>query len=126
MRRLASKLPTVLQINASYAILFHEGGVAQLSNLDNDGKYLPIKFPVKKAPYRIWALIDLNPNLPQPAAVFRYQSPFFIVCAVSPRSPHTEWLNKLGKRRFYMKPWSTLEVIQSYVDLTFGGPQHSL
>ena len=118
MRRLAFKLPTVLQITASYAILFHEGGVTQLSNLDNSNKYLPIRFPQDQHSRRIWVLIDLNQSLQKPATIFIYQSPFFAVCTVSPHSPHTEWLDKVGKRRFYMKPWSSLEVIQSYVDLT--------
>lgn len=35
MRRLALKLPTVLQIDSSYAILFHKGGVSELTHLKN-------------------------------------------------------------------------------------------
>jgi len=126
MRRLALELPTVLQFNASYAVLFHKGGVTQLKNIDDPDKYLPICFPPGEFSHRIWVLIDINPNLPQPAPAFRYNSYFFAVSSISPGSMNTEWLDKLYEKRFYMKPWSNLEVIQGYVDLPFGGPQRSL
>jgi len=125
MRRLAFQLPTVLQVTASYAVLFHKGGVTQLTNLDNPNKYSPIYFPADQAFHRIWVLVDLNPNNPEPAPIFRYGSPFFPVCTMSPHSKRPDWLNKLSIQRFYMKPWSILEVVQAYADLTFGGPQHS-
>jgi len=127
MRRLAFKLPTAFQFNASYAVLFHEGGVTQITNLDNPGKYLPIHFPANQVSHRIWVLIDINPNLPQPAPIFRYGSSFFAVCTISPSplSKSDGWINKIGRRRFYMNPWSILEVVQVYVHLAFGGSHHS-
>lgn len=56
-------LPTALRIEASYAILFHEGGVSQFTNLDNHHSYYASQFPPEEYLHRVWVLIDLNPNL---------------------------------------------------------------
>lgn len=124
--RLVLELPTILQVTPFFVVLFHEGGVTQLTDLDNVDQYSAIRFPKDQRFLRIWVLIDLNPSNLEPAPIFRYGSPFFLVCTTSPHSRNTDWLDKLVVERFYMKPWSILEVIQAYVDLTFGGLQHSL
>ena len=126
MRRLSFKLPTVFQNTPSSAVLFHEGGVARLTDYQSLHLYSPISFPPDEPFRRIWALLDFHPFFPAPALIFGYRSPFYPVCAMSPRSKSTDWLNKLDVEKFYMKPWSILELVQAYVNLTFGGPQHSL
>ena len=117
MRRLALGLPTALQIDESYAILFHEKGVSELTVLVNNIRYRTLKPPPKCYSRRIWVLIDSNPHLPKPANIFTYTSPFFVVNAVSPCSPGVDWLDKVGHDTFFMNPWFDFEVIQAYVDL---------
>ena len=117
MRRLVLGLPTALQINESYAILFHEKGVSELTALAGDIEYEPLECLPEYFSNRIWVLIDLNPRLPKPANIFIYSSPFFVVNAVSPCSPGVDWLNKVGHDTFFMNPWFDFEVIQAYVDL---------
>jgi len=118
MRRLALKLPTVLQIYHSYAILFHKDGILELTRLGDRMSYLALEG--LSSP--IWALIDSDL---EPAPVFKYQSPFFLVYMMPLHSKHLGWLDKLAPRMFYMTPWSISEVLQAYVDLTSRGPQHS-
>lgn len=125
MCRLALRLPTALQIEASYAILFHEGGVSQFTNLDDHCSYCALDFPPEEHLRRIWVLIDFNQNLPKIPNIFRYSRPFFAVCTVSPDPHRHRWLEKVGYKWFYMKPWSILEVVQVYADLTHEVPQYS-
>jgi len=117
MRRLALRLPTVLQIQSSYAILFHEHGVSEFMDLENQVLYSSLVFPPSRYSSRIWVLVDSNPQLPEPAGIFKYSSPFFVVDAVSPGSDHLEWLKKNGHEYFYMGPWSISEILQAYVDM---------
>ena len=125
-RRLALLLPTALQVDSSYAILFHQGGVFELTHLSGHPEYLALSFPPNACPSRIWAIVDSNPLLPEPAGIFSYFSAFFIVDAMLPQSPHhTRWLSKTGHKWFYMKPWSFSEVIQAYVDLAPTSSQRS-
>ena len=66
-------------------------------------------------PGQIWALVDSNPRIPVPAAAFQSQI-FFVVEAV-PFSPlHLEWTDSFTARRFFMKTWTFLEVLQAYVE----------
>ena len=116
MCRLALGLPTALQIDKSYAILFHEDGVFEFQDLMTCLDYNALD--LHECPSRrIWALVDSGPRLPEPAGIFMDGILFFVVDAVSPRSKHLKWLKKLGHRRFYMEPWSLSEVIQAYVDV---------
>jgi len=121
MRRLALGLPTVYQSTSEYALLFNGSGVTKLERLGDRMSYLA----VEKLKNRIWALIDLNPALPKPSPLFAYQSPFFVVNAMSPHSEHSDLVTTASPRMFYMTPWSISEVLQAYVDLTSRGPQHS-
>jgi hypothetical protein len=124
MRRLAFKLPTVLQINASYAILFHEDGVSEFTSLVGAHNYEVFDFLPEHPSRRIWALVDSKPSLLQPADIFQDGSSFFVVDAVYPRSEHN-WLKKVGHDCFYMKPWSLSEVLQAYVGLVSRGSRRS-
>jgi len=117
MCRLALGLPTALQIDSSYAILFHGRGVLELQNFKTGIDYDALNFPRRDPSRRIWALVDSNPQLLEPAGIFMHQTSFFVVDAVSSCSKHLEWLKKLGHEKFYMEPWSLSEVIQAYVDL---------
>jgi hypothetical protein len=126
MRRLALRLPTALQISDSYAILFHEDGVSEFTHLENHPNYRTLRFPPHKRSSRIWATIDPNPDLLEPAWIFRSpDAPFFVVDAVSGRFDHFGWLDKIAHESFYMKPWTFPEVIQAYMDFTPGGSQSS-
>jgi len=126
MCHLALNLPTVLQIEISYTILFHKGSVSQFTNLNHYHSYHLLQFPPEKCLYWIWDLIDLNLNLQEPSSIFRYGLPFFTVCMAPLHSENLGWINKLGYRRFYMKPWSILVVVQVYVDLTMEVNTHIL
>ena len=95
-------------------MLFHEGGVSQFLNLDDTLSFAGLRFrPHSLA--RIWALVDSNNRLIEPAPIFRMRGPFFVVEATSPRQPRIEWTKKVCSRRFYMKTWTFSEVIKAYV-----------
>ena len=120
MRRLALRLPTVLQLEGPDPFLFHEGGVSKLTDLQ--GYCYQRKLKQDDKSNRIWALVAS----PEPANIFKSSSPFFVVLVACPLSNHQRWLNKIRYRVFYMKPWSISEVLQAYVDLDTAGSQHSL
>ena len=117
MCRLALELPTAFQIRKSHAILFHGRGVFEFRDLISSIHYGALNFPHEYPSHRIWALVDSNPQLLEPAGIFMDGNVFFVVGAVSPCSKHLQWLKKLGHEEFYMEPWSLSEVIQAYVDL---------
>ena len=125
MRRLALKLPTILQITASSVLLFHEAGVSEIMHHSDHSTFYEMRFPPKQNLSRLWALVDTNENLPQPAPIFKRASPFYVINAVSPRSGNLQWTKKIGQKTFYMEPWSICEVLQAYADLTPGDSQHS-
>jgi len=113
LRRLALKLPTVLQIRSSYALLFHEGGVKEFQL----GAYGYNELESEMGPLgRIWALVDFNDDLIKPSSVFK-DGPFFVVLAAPPRPSCTDWARGRAFRFFYMKPWSFSEALQVYVNL---------
>ena len=119
MYRLGFGFPTVLQIHRGYAILFHEGSVSQLDTLRFPSSYRALEFPEDHRK-RIWALVDMGPLLREPADIFKYYRPFFIVFAASHGSNRHEWLGKLDGPIFYMQPWSLSEVFQAYMVLRSG------
>ena len=111
IRRLALKLPTALQIGPNRGMLFHEGCVKEFKLLDDDTAYEKLwgdKDPLS----RIWALVESNKNLREPAPIFQ-QGPFFAVQAASPRPERRKWTKTVRTKRFYMKPWPFLEVVQA-------------
>ena len=126
MHRLVLGLPTALQIDGSYAILFHQGGVSQFRDPNDRLAYVKLGFPLGDHRKRIWALVDTNPDLSEPGKIFRHNKPFFIVDATSPRSNHLELLDQVAQKAFFMKPWSWSEILQAYVDLASGDSQNSL
>ena len=110
LRRLALKLPTVLQILPDYALLFHEGGVKDFAQIDGRLTYAELESGM--APLgRIWALVDSNDGIHAPAPMFR-DGQFFVVQAGSPRPIHRDWTRGKRIRFFYAKPWSFSEVLQ--------------
>ena len=60
---------------------------------------------------RIWALVDSNRKLHEPASVFQ-EGPFFIIQLFSPRPVCHEWVRGVRRRMFYMKLWPFAEVFQ--------------
>ena len=125
LHRLALRLPTALQVKNSYAILFHEGGVSEFADLDNHLIYGALKPPPGGDPRRkVWALVNTNKFLSDPADIFKDHGTFFVVNVTSPHPEHLEWLSQIDYEDFYMKPWSLSEIIQAYVDLASGGSQH--
>jgi len=116
MHRLAHRLPTALQIHHSYAILFHEDGVSQFLAPDDKLRYPGLRFEPEDRSKRIWALVDTNQSLLEPADIFKNSPSFFIVNSVSPRAKYTDWIGKLSYQKFYVNPWSVMEILQGYVD----------
>lgn len=107
--RLAHKLPTVLHIRSSYALLFHEGGVKEFKQL---GTYTYNKLASEVGPLgRIWALVDSNDDLIKPSSLFK-DGPFFVVLATPPRPIRDDWPSGKAFRFFYMKMWAFSEVLQ--------------
>ena len=122
IRRLALGLPTALQISRDYALMFHEGGVCQFTDLENDKAYDSLMSP---GPGRIWTLVDSNQDLAKPTGVFSTGRVFFVVQAASPRPQRVQWLERVDSQYFYMKGWSLSEVIQAYVGLPHGSSRCS-
>ena len=117
MVRLMLGLPTALQVGNSYAILFHDGGVSEFKFLTRHPDYRALRFPPEHCSRRIWVLGDSNSLLPEPASIFGYNAPIFVLDAASPRSKHLRWLDKVGHQKFYVKPWTISEVLQTDVGL---------
>lgn len=115
MRRLALGLPTALQVDKGYAMLFHEGWVSELTQLQNRLPYSVLRSPSTEPCERIWALIDTSPTLLEPADIFKNSSPFFVVNATS-HPGQLDWLETVDCDRFYMEPWSFTEVVLAYAD----------
>jgi len=110
MRRLLLRLPTVLQVSSSYVILFHEGGVSELTRLDDLMLYHPLYSPDNRSSW-IWALVDSDPDLSEPAFIIKHNTPFFVVDTTSSCSDHSNWLLKIGHQYHHMKPWSASEIL---------------
>jgi len=109
LRRLALKLPTALQIEPEHALLFHETGVKEFQHPGGVASYTPLRSG-RGPPGRIWALVDSNWRVQEPAPVF--QGDPFVVEATSPRPACHEWTRRVRFNFFYMKPWSFAEVLQ--------------
>lgn len=111
MRRLALRLPTVLQINEHRAILFHEGGTSQFMDPEDTEAYAGLKFDEPSS--RIWVLVDSN-QVSKPAPAFRTGKAFFVIQATS-RYQDSHWARKVRFEYFYMKTWSLSEVLRASV-----------
>ena len=81
--RLAHKLPTALQTEPNRALLFYEKGVKEFTQLNLPAHFSPLES--RDDPQgRVWALVDSNGGLQEPAMVFQ-RGPFFVVQTSSPR-----------------------------------------
>ena len=113
MRRLALGLPTVLQLNKTPPLLFHERGVSRFARhkeaLDS-GEF------TFQSSTKIWALFDSNDHVKTPAMVLRNDT-FFVVEAVSFSMERLEWMNGSNTRHFFMETWSFSEVLQAYAEM---------
>ncbi|KAF9645188.1 hypothetical protein BDM02DRAFT_3120617, partial [Thelephora ganbajun] len=89
LRRLALKLPTALQIEPNCAQLFYQEGVKEFTHLEDGPRYTPLESKCD-LPGRIWALVDSNRQLVEPAPVFQ-QGPFFVAEASPPCRTRHEW-----------------------------------
>ena len=110
LRRLAAGLPTALQINSTYALLFYYGGVVNFTRLSEAAAYSSLDAPNPAA--RIWTLVDSSNDLLKPTGAFSTSGPFYVVAAASPRADRIAWTSKVQRYFFYMKPWSFSEFIQ--------------
>lgn len=115
MKRLSQRLPTALQLEPDVAFLFHEHGVCRFTDPNHRDHYMPLESPKFD---RIWALVDSNQNLMQPAGLFNTGAPFFVVESASSRPPRLRWLSKVKAITFHMKRWTFSEVLQAFVDLS--------
>ena len=111
MRRLALRLPTVLQVNEHRAILFHEGGTSQFLDPEDTEAYTGLKFNEPSS--RIWVLVDSN-QVSEPAPTFRTGRAFFVIQATS-RYQDSRWARRVCFEYFYMKTWSLSEVLRASV-----------
>lgn len=116
MRRLALKLPTVLQVNERRAIFFHEGGTSQFLDLEDTEAYTGLKF--NETSSRIWVLIYSN-QVSKPAPMFHTGRSFFVIQAGS-RHQDFHWARKVCFEYFCMKTWSLSEVLRASV-ISFPG-----
>ena len=112
LRRIALGLPTVLQIDQDWAILFHEDGISEL-NLRDPAAYDALVFPYDSCHKRIWAIVVTGPLLSEPARIFKQPGIFFVVTATSCLD-YPKWITYVAYQEFIMKPWSSLEMIQVY------------
>jgi len=75
IRRLSLGLPTALQIIPEYALLVRKKGVYRFERLGDQGPYVKLQQNTNPRS-RIWALIDSNADLMQPAGAFTKERPF--------------------------------------------------
>ena len=125
VRRLALGLPTALQVRKKYAILFHERGTNGFKRLDVAFPYMKLGFPPRSLG-RIWALVDSNSSLRDPASIFTSSVPFFTVESVRSCQQRRKWAHKVALKWFYMKTWIFSEVIQASVTPSFDTSRSSL
>jgi len=114
MRRLVLRLPTAIQVYPHFAILFHEGGISQFSDLQGPDTYGVLDFG-RSCHKNIWVLVDSNQYLVEPASIFRDHGPFFVIEAISPSEKRREWTKKVARVSYYMKTWTLEEVLQASV-----------
>lgn len=112
LRRLALKLPTVLQTKPTYVLLFDEDGVKEFTKPKDQAVYNPLGSG-RNGACRIWALVDLDSaqEFLEPALALQ-KGPFFVVAATSQHHKHSDWTKKVRIANFFMKPWSFTEVLQ--------------
>ena len=118
MRRLVLRLPTVLQVAPGYALLFHNSGTSQFSDLTDLTPYEGLFFETDDHK-RVWALVGSNNSVKVPAPIFLNHRPFFVVEALSPRPMRFEWTKKVDWEYFYMKTWTLSELLQASVNRLF-------
>ena len=118
MRRLVLGLPTALQINSDFALLFHEGGTSLFSTLRTLCPYEEF-FNTSSPLAKLWVLVDSNNDLAEPSLLFTNRGPFFVVEALSPRVQRFNWTDKVHVQVFYMKTWTSDEVRQVSVTPLF-------
>jgi len=112
MQRLFFKLPTALQLERGYAILFHDGSTSKFTSLNKAVNYMELEFSPSSS--RILAPIGSNKSPSEPPSMFHTGKPFFAVEAPS-RQNSFEWVEKVDYRYLYMKTWAFQEVLQAYV-----------
>lgn len=114
VKRLLEQKPTILQNHAQHLFFFNAKGVKAVS---------PSNFadPESREYQNMWALVDINPRVREPADMVGHEnSPFFLVMASSPRPSRLRGLQKHGRLGAYwlMKPFTLTELIQALVFLT--------
>jgi len=114
LRRLTLSLPTALQTHPNRVMLFHKGGVVEFKHLQSWPFYSDLgPMPtVDGPPDRLWALVDSNQELLNPAQILG-QGRFFVVHAASPHHSLQKWVKDSLTLSFYMEPWSFSEVLQA-------------
>lgn len=112
MQRLFFKLPTALQLERGYAILFHDGSTSELTSLDKAVNHMELELSPSSS--RILAPIGSNTFPSEPSSMLHAGKPFFTVEAAS-RQNSFEWAEKVDYRYPYVKTWALPEVLQAYV-----------
>ena len=110
VKRLLEQKPTALQNEASNVLLFDANGVKAIS----PATHIHPESEVFKG---VWALVDINPDVEDPARIFGADSPFFLIMASSPMASRWQraWRYRAPIDFWFMKTFTLSELIQASV-----------
>ena len=101
----STRLLTVLRVEGGCAILLREGCASRFPHLGVVVAYerLGSQFSYRG---RIWAFVDSNRSLVEPAPLLRHGNPFLVAQSVSPQPKRFEWVKNVNLETWYVEPRS--------------------
>ena len=105
MRWFALKLLTTLRVKGGYAILLREGCASRFPRLGVVVAYERLGFQFNYRG-RIWAFVDSNRSLVEPAPLSRHANPFLVARPVSPQPKRFGWVKNVNIETWYVEPRS--------------------
>jgi hypothetical protein len=111
VKRLFEKKSTILQNDRDYLYVFNANGVRVMSASW-------VVHPKSPEYQNTWALVDITPQVQEPACMIGNDNdPFFLIMASSPRPSRLRRLEKFRRPGAFwlMKPFSLAELIQASV-----------
>ncbi|KDQ17692.1 hypothetical protein BOTBODRAFT_53229 [Botryobasidium botryosum FD-172 SS1] len=106
IHRITSGLPVALQYTPESVLLFLKSGTYCIPANTN-----PANDTIQQLPRGIWALVDSDQLVDEPAPVLRGISPFFTIQAASGSTSQTAWHKYKDGQVWNMRPWSWDEII---------------